>query len=313
MKYLLMINQKVISSKKSFCCSYGSTKHIYVSYRKDAISISAYIRKKYVLDNENSYLYGLMRDAIKRALAAYTITYNQQIDIRTIEMVLSDEYGREESRVDVIEKLRPYPFFVGELVRKIPSVYSEKTILSKLFGGIKKEYEKTMSLLYGYIISKTKLIETERLIYLWMSYNGLYRIISGNNDNDREGMRLLIEKYRYGNQIFERKKRDALYSEMQLLFSKISSRNIVQRLNDPEDVIFKRVKTFIDREYAGGDMSPYGFMITDFAYSIRCGLFHANRPILLYSFDKDLDLICLQVANEFLEDFLDKHIIDIYE
>lgn len=55
--------------------------------------------------------------------------------------------------------------------------------------------------------------------------------------------------------------------------------------------------------------SLYGYMMTEFAYHIRCEYFHAARPILLYTTLSNPEYRGLELANALLEHYLDTHIL----
>ena len=53
-------------------------------------------------------------------------------------------------------------------------------------------------------------------------------------------------------------------------------------------------------------------LLTDFSYYLRCKLFHANRPVELFSFSDDLEIKVLRIVNGLLEEFLDANLIRIF-
>lgn len=57
-------------------------------------------------------------------------------------------------------------------------------------------------------------------------------------------------------------------------------------------------------------ISLYGYLMAEFAYTIRCNYFHANKPILLYTKLSDVDFRSFQMCNVLLEHYLDHNIVN---
>lgn len=60
-------------------------------------------------------------------------------------------------------------------------------------------------------------------------------------------------------------------------------------------------------------LTPYGFLMGQFAYYFRCRLFHANAPMLLFTYKNEYELKCLTLINNLLEDFLDQEVYLLFD
>ncbi len=56
------------------------------------------------------------------------------------------------------------------------------------------------------------------------------------------------------------------------------------------------------------NLSTYGYMLGDFPYYVRCSVFHGEKPILLFSFEDDMELKALRISNKLIEEFLDEYL-----
>lgn len=61
------------------------------------------------------------------------------------------------------------------------------------------------------------------------------------------------------------------------------------------------------------DMTPYGLLVLDYAYYLRCNYFHAGKPLPLFNFESDVELKSLNIINELLKEFLDDNITKVFD
>ena len=170
--------------------------------------------------------------------------------------------------------------------------------------------------LYAYLYSKTKKNETERFSYLWMAMNGFYAAISPEiKRDDRLQMRALLRKLNLGSENLTSGSRDYPCKKAMIRLLEesepITRKNIE---NDAENSFSRYLRTVVlrKRDETLLDLTPYGFLITDFPYYLRCKLFHANKPIELFSFIDDMELKSLRIANGLLEEFLDDNLHKLF-
>ena len=77
-----------------------------------------------------------------------------------------------------------------------------------------------------------------------------------------------------------------------------------ERCNSLSDFIREKIIEYGSDNF---DVTPYGFMLTDFPYHLRCNLFHAGRPVQLFRFKNDMELKFIRIVNSLFEMFLDQN------
>ena len=66
----------------------------------------------------------------------------------------------------------------------------------------------------------------------------------------------------------------------------------------------EKIKQVI-KEKSGLEMEAYKYIVADLAYYLRNNIFHASKPILLFSGAKELQLKYLKTVNTLLEELLE--------
>ena len=303
---------------KTYTYNFGRTKDIKITIYKGAICISAELTKMYDKNEmleQDTYLFP---DAIKKALLIYLITYSENISIKTIAVQIDDEYE------DVVNTSNgeeiPILFLInGKLVREVCKNFSVSEI-NGILSQTKSSADSRLASLMALITSKSKVSEAERFIYLWMAFNGMYgyfanRIADTHNCQIRREYKQIIYMQKLlgiGKETIDEDDKSRLAYEVISLIRKYNCGKITRNsLENGKDMDFgnnilsvlKKKKT--DDNY---DISAYGYLLTQFSYYFRCNIIHASKPLALFSYTNDIELKCLKIINDLLEEFMDDNL-----
>ena len=274
------------------------------------------LTKDYTEDIENHYLHGLLKEAIKRIALLHILQYQKPLEIKNLTLTITRNRHKSQS-CDLSQSLVFYQMFEGPLLHPVSDEWKNPEIMQNIlkFQKSKDELSKSMSALYAYLFSKTKNKETERFTYLWIAMNGYFQALSPDpHISEREQMNRFVRQKGLGTNILSKAFRDK---------TGLPAALEVKKLHEPvtrEDLDQERCGSFSDfirekiNEYGSDnfDVTPYGFMLTDFPYYLRCNLFHASRPMQLFSFENDMELKSLRITNSLLEDFLDQNLHELF-
>ena len=276
------------------------------------VTISVRTRACYKESFTGSYLENLFKEGIKRSSLIYYLRYQRPLNIHSII------FSADNQQIDLTQSLILYSLIDQKPIRSIGDCWKDPLILQKVLNYQKSKtaLSREMAALYAYLYSKTKKNETERFSYLWMSMNGLYGAISPEiKNNDRVQMGRMLSKVQLGSETLTKDNRDSPCRKMMIRL--INEKEPITRAyiesksyNSFSEFIASALPT--DNNGKSYDLTPYGFLITDFPYYLRCKLFHANKPIELFSFIDDMELKSLRIANGLLEEFLDDNLHKLF-
>ena len=157
-------------------------------------------------------------------------------------------------------------------------------------------------------------------MYLWMSFNGLYGYYSSIVGREHGGIKISKEykQIRYFQSLFslgnetisDDKDKTRIANEVMAIIKQTPTK-ITKNFLESEDgkVLSENItKVLTKKDGTLYNIAPYGYLLTQLPYYLRCNLFHGNKPIKLFCFENDLEILCLHVINELLESFLDDHL-----
>lgn len=61
------------------------------------------------------------------------------------------------------------------------------------------------------------------------------------------------------------------------------------------------------------DLTAKGFVMMELGYQLRCQLFHANKPLPLFSFADERELVFLKIVSDLLEEYLDQELYRLFD
>lgn len=318
-RHILSVNFENIENieKHSYIYNFGRTKNIEIIVSKEYFSIRADLYKQYdkkEMLSKNQYLFP---DAIKKAMLLHLILYSQNIHIHNLTVQIDDII-----EIVTIEKEQtPFVFsMVTDCLIHPFQVAWKKEEIETLLSQTKSNSDSRISSLFSLICSKSKEYETERFIYLWMSFNGMYHYFSSilssvmERKIKRESKQLQYIRllYEWGNGLGENneKEKHRMAHQLDALIKQTEQSITFETLTDEKSVIVKEIKKILINP---DDAKPYdikaiGYFITQYAYYYRCNLFHAQRPVALFSFLDEQEVVCLKAINDVLEGFIEENL-----
>lgn len=275
------------------------------------ISVASLYDKDYMLAND-SYLFP---DAIRKALLLYLLKFSRSLQINSIT-----------TKIDDIEETTPfldpanlpiYSMINGDLLRTIPKAFSDYIVFDYLLNTPKSKYDKRIASLFAFLYSKSKEYETERFIYLWTAFNGMYSYLSefvakaNNTDKLRKENKQILAFQEYlavgKATIADDDKSRIAGTVISILKNLDISQANKEKIENSEisTRIKNTLKTKDNNEY---DLTAYGYLLTQLSYYFRCKIVHGTKPLLLFSYSDDRELHSLQIINALLEEFIDSNL-----
>ena len=157
-KHILVFNS-INKSNIKYTYSFGNTDGVELRICKNGFQITAELTKIY--DKEemlsgNTYMFP---DAIRKALLIYLLTYSKGLIIKSITFKIDDE---EDTIVFDNEPVPPiYSMIKGDLVRELPEVFINESVIEYLLNTPKSKYDRRIASLFAFLTSKSKIYETE--------------------------------------------------------------------------------------------------------------------------------------------------------
>lgn len=304
---------------KTYKYDFGRTKNVKLSVSQGYLCVEAALQKIYdkqEMFSQNQYLFP---DAIKKALLIHLVLFSEQIVIHTMFVQVDNEI---DCILDTAKGQVPplNSMVVGKLIHPF-SVEWDRSSIDGILTQTKSTYDSRTASLFALIYSKCKHYESERFIYLWLAFNGMYNHFAQLISETHGSIKIKIEykQLRYFQRLFhlgdETISTDAdknrIAHEVAALI-KNESITITQQFFESENgkILGERIQSLLvatgnNHRY---NLTPYGYLLTQFSYYYRCNLFHANKPLALFSFTDESEINCLRVVNSMLEDFIERNL-----
>lgn len=315
MKHLHRLTYNTLSKKPHrYTYQFGMTKNILIEISKNAVSISAELNNVYdakEMCSNNCYLFP---DAIRKALLLHILIYSQGISVKTIKVQIDNN----EERINISGATKPYCLISDRgLISEIPSCWNNVSIISNILKQTQSKADSRMAALYAYICGKDKIFETERFLYFWMAFNGLYGYLSKcislsiNQQINKEYRQIKYMQQFLGvgdETISDKQEKSKIANEVIAVLKRnkqITSAELKNNDNKTQQII----KSLLVRQ--NGDpynLTAYGYLLTQLTYYFRCNLFHAGKPMALIAFENDNQLAILKILNSLLEEYLDENL-----
>lgn len=313
--HTLTINRVGKHSKK-YIYNFGATKNIELKLSESGLSIKVALIKEYDKEEMLSGDSYLFPDSIRKGLLLYLIEYNKSLDIDSMTVKIDDE----EEKVTFDKKVKPpiYSMVNGNLQRKIPKSFSNNTVFEFLLNTTKSNYGKRISSLFALLCSKSKEYETERFIYLWTSFNGMYSWLSkfiaqaNNTDKYRKECKKIVGLQQFigvGNETIAEEDISHIADSVISILKEVSA-ECVNRSDIEIEKISKKIKEILNGDSLSKkyNLTAYGYVLTQLAYYFRCKIIHGSKPVYLFSYADDKELHSLKIINDLLEEFIDDNL-----
>lgn len=301
-----------------FTYDFGNTKNIHILVARGFICIEAELGKIYDKKEMLSQNVHLFPDAIKKALLIHLVLFSAHIKIRIISVCID---GDSECIINVAKGHTPplYSMVIGKLNRPF-SIKWNNVSIEGILAQTKSSYDSRTAALFAFICSKCKQYESERFIYLWMAFNGMYNyfsyLVSDTHDSiiikrENKQIRYLQCLFSLGNETIEDNDKKKIAQEVAALI-KSESMNITRQFLESEDgkPLCEKIQLLLVRskDEKPYKLTPYGYLLTQFSYYYRCNIIHASKPLVLFSYADESDICCLRAINSLLEEFIEDNL-----
>ena len=305
--------------------SYSSTKNIKMTVDENGFFIETERKRRqdaFIIDNDR-----LLLDAVRKACIIQLIRYGR---IAVDTLVLSID-GEEAVIYDAREKQEPliYGLCGNVLQRKMSTDWGE-TQEKRILKTTKSGTNRLDASLYALLVAKSKTYETERFIYLWMAFNGLYGYIAEMAEDSCKvkGVKSWIKKeyaqLKFISMLFEfpyrrvdKDRENSFRFKMELEITKIRPEEVRDFLsalkNNGKNEHVTAIENILCEFDIKEKMSAYAAISIYFPYLVRCKYFHGERALPLLCFENEHPLPVLRVLNVFIEDFLDKNLYQWFD
>ena len=298
-----------------FVYDFGQTKGVELIIAETGIQITAELTKSFdpiEMLCGDSYLFA---DGINKALLLYLIRFSKTLKIDALTLRIDNE----EEIILLGQNADPpiYSMINGTLHRPIPAEFSGEVITDQLLKMTKSKYDKRIAALFALLLSKSKIYETERFIYLWTSLNGMYSWIS-----DFVAEANGVEKYRkeykqiiafqqfidVGSGTIAEKDKAPIAHRVVSILGNISNQRVSKADIESTELSQEISTALITASGEKYNLTAYGYILTQLSYYFRCKIVHGSRPVLLFAHADNKELHALKVINDLLEEFIDSNL-----
>lgn len=316
--FKLLINNPV-RYKNKYCYDYSNSKGIelFVSKNSACIKVDMTTGK-----NLSEILYSkqnLFTDGIKKACLCQTLLYGQIMKIKMITLICNDI---------VMEKLEfdgePIVYSIIDTKIQIPKNWFNKSDIEDVLFMPKTKQDSRVAALYAFLCAKSKTYESEKFMYYWMAINGIYNFLSTNVANNyqiKDGkmreidqIALFCEYLGYKNEEIDK---DDSKRIVRLVKNEIDNFSRKKKDVFKSDVFDEAFLNLVDKLLVKKDGTKYGvspeaYLYLILPYTNRCELFHANKPIMLFSMFEEHEIVVMRVINNMLDSLIEKCLPELF-
>ncbi len=307
-------------------------------YKKNNINVNVciYMLKKGIsvkYSSKGKYAEDIVHDALKKVMLLNIIKYGVPLDVKSVYLIKDSE--TENKKIESLyyksslyqEKRFIYSLAEDKFFHNIHTSWQKDNNFMNniLLCFEKKEYQPLDASLYALILSKTKMYESERFTWLWKAINGMYNFYWENFiKRHKEGLRsketnqinafARVNNLRTG--FTDRNYKEKIYNDViDVINENWNGNDVTQETlqnehkelaEQIEQKLFKRCTKRADR--TAYDLDAYTYLLLDMAYYYRCNLFHANKPVKLFSFEEEAEIKMLKVLNSVMEDHIERNL-----
>lgn len=298
---VLKATDKASVGRDEYVYRYGNTRDISMRIGKKGVSIRASIGYKEepvdLLEKD------LFKDGVRKALTLFLIKNSEPLRIGSMKQLADGDVlqHRLYRKGDIV----PASLLVTEsLVRPVPDAFKDRVFIEKYLRRPKSKRVHMDASLDAYLVSKSKVMESERFLYLWMAFNGMYLKLSSSHV-ERDKLTAFHKLRGTGNGSLKQEKRDraALAFIRSVKSAQLSQAEFL-------DIASAVIKDNADARASG--ITPEGLAMVELGYYLRCKLFHANVPVLFAACASDYEICVLRNVSDLLEEFIDNNLVDWY-
>lgn len=213
-----------------------------------------------------------------------------------------------------------------KLLRPFSEHWKDDAFIQNFLSTVLLTAEPRWAAVSAYACGKSKEFEAERLLYNWMSFNAMYGFLCAevarisNHRNPLKPFKaqadaaclnfLYLRDREYDMNRYEGIwNRDTRKKYADEIGAKLITRDtdveaFVKELRNPSSQLCGTIQAIMHPS----KMDAYHFMLLQFPYQLRCGLFHGGKSMPILSYADSSLLKSLSIANRLLEDYIDNHL-----
>jgi len=313
-------------SKSCFTYSYDYAsnrgKDIKIRLSPNAIQIIADLSPIYNINDITNPGNLILSDSIKKSLLMHLLLFGKNISMKTVEFVIDNE--REKLEIQSHRRIGIYSLINEKTSIIIPESWKKPIIAETLLSTAPSNQDSRWAALFAALFAKSRTFETERFIYFWMSFNGIYgylaEIINGMKQSvskrkpqEAKQLTWLLQFYGIGNEHVCQEDSASIAHEVKSILLENDISTIKGRKEIQNDLIENISKVVKRKNGVAYHTTTYGYLLVDFAYFFRCNLIHANKPLSLFSYAEEPDIVCLSLINKLLEEFIDLNLPHLFD
>lgn len=326
-EYEMIINQKP-KRGPIYILTFGSTREIRlrIGENKAAICVTMSVAKspEQLLSPQER----LFAHVLKKAMVLHLIRYSRNLQFSKVLIRING--------VETIFSFNSKPPLIFSLtdrtlLRKFPDTWKQGDFIKGVLDQTKTQQGPLMSSLYALATSKSKHYQAERFFNLWLAINGVYGFFyekaklagksskTGNREeSDKDQMKRMLWIYGMGSENYTKAQRDQ--RALQVL-------SVIRHHDQPitpatfsekptQDNLVGKIEPLLvvsEKDMRRMDIKVKGFVMMELGYYFRCQLFHANKPIPLFSYAEEKEVFFLKLIGDLLEDFLERELFLLFD
>lgn len=268
------------------------------------------LKNEYQMLSGNSYLFP---DSLKKALLLYLLKYGKALMIKSMTVKIDNAEVTEV----FYEKAKPliYSMINGDLQRNIPKDFSSDGVFNYLLKTPKSSYKMDIAALFAFLCSKSKEYETERFIYLWTSFNGMYNYLYDlasdeikKSKQENQKIRFILKYFNMKEATISNADKNRLANEVISILKSVKAEHIDRNFIETTGVKNKIEAVLNKSSGEKYEITAYEYLIVHLAYHFRCKFIHGSKPVILFSYCDDNELHVLKIINDLLEEFIDDNL-----
>lgn len=337
-EYIYVINDKPCKIPRKNIYTFNNNK-VRICILKKGISIS------YSADEEKNE--NIFDDAVKKAMLIYIIKYSAPLKIKQIFRTIDGKNDNKNTECfyyhSEIYKEERFVYSLAEdkFQHKMPEKWrNDKDFIENLLEVYEKsEYQCIISSLSALILSKTKKYESERFIWLWTAVNGMYNFFwnlvkkntntksnqeveqiwafaefnglktdfTDGNKHENNKLKIYKDVIKVINENWHDCAGNGVTRESLQSIHIDFARKIEEQLYTRCKIKNKKISKEINTKY---DLDAYTYLFLDMAYYYRCNIFHADKPVKLFSLEEEAEVKMLKVLNNIMENYVENNLAD---
>ncbi len=313
---VLVNNGPEKNSCHSYKFNYSNVKDIRMNISEGELSVELQMKTKKNADEIFTERNNCFSEALKKGMLFHLILYSKPLPTGNIRIFID---GEEEHDWNTAKSPVVYSLISKELKHGFPAEWqnADKVFEHFLKNTTSAPGNLTASV-YALLYSKAKDNETERFQYLWMAMNGLYNHLAEEykrhypqNDKDKINSDLdkivLLEKAEnWGTDSITGNKRD----KMAKVIENVLREHDFER-SEIDELLKEELKSF-QRAGKQKGIEFDGYLKLWYPYYLRCNMFHASKPIPMFSLEEEDEVRQLRFVNDKLEDYLDQNLLQYF-